>query len=160
MESLCKFFFLAIFYWVFYLFTFQMLSPFQVSPRQTPYPILPPSASVRVLPHPSTHSCLTALTFPYTGHWALQDQQPPLPLMTGKALFSYISSWSHGSHHLYSLDGGLVRGSSRGLVGWHCCSSYGVANPFNSFSPFSKSSIEVRCSVQWWIWQCLRRLPY
>jgi hypothetical protein len=28
-----------------------------------------------------------------------------------------------------------------GLVGWYCCSSYGVANLFSSFSPFSNSSI-------------------
>ena len=34
-----------------------MLSPFQV-----PYP-----ASMRVLPHPATHSCLTNLAFLYTG---------------------------------------------------------------------------------------------
>ena len=27
------------------------------------------------------------------------------------------------------------------LVGWYCCSSYGVANHFSSFSPFSNSSI-------------------
>ena len=32
-----------------------MLSPFLVSPMETPYPILPPSASMRVLPHPPTH---------------------------------------------------------------------------------------------------------
>jgi hypothetical protein len=29
----------------------------------------------------------------------------------------------------------------RGLVGRYCCSSYGIENPFNSFSPFSNSSI-------------------
>ena len=29
-------------YWIFYLFTFQMLSPFLVSPLQTPYPHPPP----------------------------------------------------------------------------------------------------------------------
>jgi hypothetical protein len=28
-----------------------------------------------------------------------------------------------------------------GLVGWYCCSSYGIANPFSSFSSFSNSSI-------------------
>jgi hypothetical protein len=31
----------------------------------------------------------------------------------------------------------------RGLVGWHCCSSYGVANPFSSSSPSPNSSIGV-----------------
>jgi hypothetical protein len=33
------FFLGSIFYWLFSLFTFQMLSPFLVFPRQTPYPI-------------------------------------------------------------------------------------------------------------------------
>jgi hypothetical protein len=31
------------------------------------YPILPPPASMRVLPHPPTQSCLPALAFPYIG---------------------------------------------------------------------------------------------
>jgi hypothetical protein len=54
------------FYWIFYLFTFQMLSPFPVSPSANP-PILPPSScSMRVLPYPPTHSHLTSLAFPYT----------------------------------------------------------------------------------------------
>jgi hypothetical protein len=44
-----------------------MLSPFLVSPPKTPYPILPLRASMRVLLHPFTHSCLPALAFPYTG---------------------------------------------------------------------------------------------
>ena len=38
-----------------------MLSPFPVSPLETPYP-----ASMRVLPHPPTHSHLTGLAFLYT----------------------------------------------------------------------------------------------
>ena len=59
--------FLFIFYWIFSLFTFQMFSPFQVFPLETPYPILPPTTSRRVLPIPPTHSCLPALGFPYTG---------------------------------------------------------------------------------------------
>ena len=44
-----------------------MLSPFLVSPLQTPYPISPYLASMRVLPHPPNHSCLTTLAFLYTG---------------------------------------------------------------------------------------------
>ena len=42
-----------------------MLFPFLLSPLETPYPILPNTASVRVLPHPPTHSCLPILAFPY-----------------------------------------------------------------------------------------------
>jgi hypothetical protein len=45
------------------------------------------------------------------------------------------------SLHVYPLVGGLVPGSSGVLVGSYCCSSYGAANPFSSFSPFSNSSI-------------------
>jgi hypothetical protein len=56
---------------LFYLFTFQMFSPFLVSPLQTPYPIPFPTASVRVHTHIPTHSCLTALAFPYTGALSL-----------------------------------------------------------------------------------------
>ena len=43
-----------------------MLSLFLVSPLQTPYPIPNYPASMRVLPHPPTHSSLTTLGFLYT----------------------------------------------------------------------------------------------
>ena len=52
--------------WIFYLFTFQLLSPFPVSPPETSYPF-PPPASMKACPHPLTHSCLPTLAFPYTG---------------------------------------------------------------------------------------------
>jgi hypothetical protein len=62
--------FLDFLFWIFSLFTFQMLSPFQISPPEPSYPILPPPASKRVFPHPPTHppthSCLHFLAFPYT----------------------------------------------------------------------------------------------
>ena len=48
----CGFF--LFFSWIFSLFTFQMFSPFQVSSLETPYPILPPPASMRVFHHPPT----------------------------------------------------------------------------------------------------------
>ena len=48
-----------------------MLSPFLVSPLKTPYPILPPPASMRVFPHPPTHSCLTTLASPFDGATSL-----------------------------------------------------------------------------------------
>jgi hypothetical protein len=41
-----------------------MLSLFPTSPPQTFSP--PPPASMGELPDPTTHSCLTALAFPYT----------------------------------------------------------------------------------------------
>jgi hypothetical protein len=55
------------FYWLFSLFTFRMLFPFQVPNLETPYLIHLPPVSMRVLLHPSTHSCLPALSFSYTG---------------------------------------------------------------------------------------------
>ena len=44
-----------------------MLSPFPVSPPEIPELLLPAPASMRVLPNPLTHSCLTVLASPYTG---------------------------------------------------------------------------------------------
>ena len=44
-----------------------MPSAFPVSPLKTLYPIPPPPASMRVLPHPPIHYCLHTLAFPYTG---------------------------------------------------------------------------------------------
>ena len=49
------------FYWLFYLFTFQILSPFPVSSQKTPYPIFPPNcfcegASPTHLPTPASPS--------------------------------------------------------------------------------------------------------
>ena len=44
-----------------------MFSPFQVSPLETTYPILPLPASMRVLPHPPIHSHGNTPAFSYTG---------------------------------------------------------------------------------------------
>ena len=44
-----------------------MVFTFPVSILQTPYPISPLTASMRLLTHLPTHSCLTTLAFPYTG---------------------------------------------------------------------------------------------
>jgi hypothetical protein len=41
--------------------------PFLVFPAETPYPIPHSPASMQVLPHPPTHSCLPTLAFSYTG---------------------------------------------------------------------------------------------
>jgi hypothetical protein len=62
-------------------------------------------------------------------------QGPLLPLMPDKTFLCYICGWNHEPLHVYPLVGGLVPGSSGGLDGWYCCSSYGVADPFSSFSP-------------------------
>ena len=87
-----------------------MLSLFLVSSPQTLIPS--PSASMRVLPYPPTHSHLTALAFPYTGASSLHRTKGPLlPLMSIKAILCYVCGWSHRSLHMYSLFGGLVPGS-------------------------------------------------
>jgi hypothetical protein len=100
---------------------------------------------MRVLPYPPTHSCLTALVFTYTGALNLHRTKGLPSHWCHKAILCYICNWSHGSLHVYSLVGGLVPGSSGGggLVGWYCCSSYGVANPLSSFIFSPNSSIGV-----------------
>jgi hypothetical protein len=54
-------------YWLFYLFTLQMLPLFPVSSLKTSYPTPPTPVSKTVLSHPLTHSCLPNLAFPYIG---------------------------------------------------------------------------------------------
>jgi hypothetical protein len=54
-----------IFYLIFYLFTFQMLSPFRFQLHKPSIPS-PPLASTRVFPGLPKYSCFTTLTFPYT----------------------------------------------------------------------------------------------
>ena len=61
-----------------------MLSHFLVSPLETPYPILPPPVSMRVLIYLLTYFCLPALAFLYTVTWS--HLRPLLPLMSNKAL--------------------------------------------------------------------------
>jgi hypothetical protein len=98
------------FYWIFSLFTFQMLSPFLVSPPETPYPIpIPPPPR----PHASMrlHSPLPPCPeIPL--HWGIKPSRSLLLLMPDKAILCYIYGWSHGSLHVYFLVSGLVPGSS------------------------------------------------
>jgi hypothetical protein len=87
--------------------------PFPGFPSGTPlfHPL--PSASMSMLPFPTTHSYLLTLTLPYTGASSpSQDLGPLLPPMFNKAILCYICSWSHGSLHVYSLLDGLVSESS------------------------------------------------
>jgi hypothetical protein len=107
-------------YWIFSIFTFQMLSPFLTTPWIIPIPSHPPS------PHPPllwgcshTHSLLP--TYPgiplHCNINPSQDQGPLLPLLSDKSILWYIYDWSHGSLHVYSLAGGLAPGSSCVCVG-------------------------------------------
>ena len=99
--------------------------------------------SISPLPCSPTH--LLLLSYPGISiHWVIepsQEQGPLLPLMSNKAILCYIYSWSHESHHVCSLVGGLVPESSKGS-GWLILLFFlWVANPFSSFSPFFNSSI-------------------
>jgi hypothetical protein len=105
-----------MFYWLFYLFTFHILSPSPVSPLQAPCPFSPSSCFYEgVPPHsPLTH-CLTTLAFPYSGSSSLHRTK------------SLPSHWCQTSHrqlpihlepwvpNVYSLVGGLVPGNPWGV---------------------------------------------
>jgi hypothetical protein len=92
-------------------------------------------------PPPTYHSCLPALTFPYTGassfhktkvlsfHWC-----PTRPSSATYGAGAMSPSTSTLWLVIYSL------GALEYLVGWYC-SSYGVASPFSFLDPFSNSSI-------------------
>ena len=130
------------FYWIYSLFTFQILSPFPVSPLPgNPHPIFPPPASMRMLFHP-LHSHLPALNSPtlrhlsslhrtkdLSSHWCLTRQSSATYAAGAMYTLWWFSPWE-------------LWGRGR-AVGWYCSSSYGVANPFSSFSPFSSSSIGI-----------------
>jgi hypothetical protein len=79
------------------------------------FPLHPPIPSPLPTPTPIPTSCPGIPL-----HWGIKpsrDQGPLLSLMFHKAILCYICSWSHESHHVFSLIGGLVPGSS-GVTGW------------------------------------------
>jgi hypothetical protein len=122
-----------------------MLSPFPISPLETCYPLPPPPASMRVLSHllPPPHPDILL-------HWGVeppQEQGPLLPLMP-----PYVAgAMDRPMCTLWLVVKSLE--TLGALVSSCCCSSYGAANSFNSFSPFSNSFIgdamfECLCSVR------------
>ena len=120
-------------------------------------PFHPPTlSSMRMLPHPPTHPLLHCPSILL--RWGIkppQDQGPLLPLMLNKAIFCYICSWSNEYLHEYTLISGLVPGSFGGLVGWYCCSFYGVTTHFRSFSPSPISSIRAALAESIYIGQAV-----
>ena len=71
-----------------------MLSPFLVSPLETPYPILPPLTSMRVLP-PLTQPPLP-WHFPILGHRAFTGPRasPPIDVRQGHPLLPmWLEPW-------------------------------------------------------------------
>jgi hypothetical protein len=116
-----------------------MLFPFPVSPSAIPLSHPPPTASMRVLPHPPLPHCpgiplhwASSLhsTKDHSFHWC-PTRPSSATYATGVTGASMCTLWLV----VKSL------GALGGLVGWYCCSSYGVANPFSSFSPFPNSPI-------------------
>ena len=86
-----------------------------------------PPPTKLLLPHHSSIPLCWGIKSP-------QDQGPPLPLLSGKAILCYICIWSHGSLQVHSLVGDLDSGRTEWL-GNLCCSSNGVTIPICSPSP-------------------------
>jgi hypothetical protein len=86
------------FYWIFSLFTFQMLSTFLVPPLcpvKTHYPITPPPASMSVFPHPSTPAFLPS-NYPPLGYWVFTGPKasPPIDAWPGHPLLHmWLEPW-------------------------------------------------------------------
>jgi hypothetical protein len=122
-----------------------MLCPFLVSPLKIPYslPTSPCSPTYPLLlPGPGISL--------YRGIESSQDQRPLLPLMTDKAILCYICIWSHESHHVFSLIGGLVPGSSGGYWLVHIVvPPMGLQTPSASWVLFLAPSLGTLCSIQW-----------
>jgi len=132
-------FFNYLIYWIFYLFTFQMLPPDPVSLQKRPSHL--PSPCFYEGAPPPTHSLLLPCSgIPF--NWGIKPSQGPfLLLMPEKAISVTYAALLHMGHFMWTLW--LVDWSLRALlflVGWCCCSSSVVANPFSSISPFSNSS--------------------
>jgi hypothetical protein len=125
-----------------FLFTFQILSP-SWFPLQIPDPI---SLSPFYQP---THFQCPGIPLQW-GIKPFQNQGPLFPLMSNKAMLCYISSWSHGSLHVYFLDGGIVPESSGGYWLVHIVvPPMGLQVPsaplVNSLAP----QLHTLCSNQW-----------
>ena len=151
-----RFFFSFIYfcsYWVFYLFTIQMLSSFPFSPPEIPYPILYFPASMKVLPQPSTHSCLNILAFTYIGALSLHRTKGLsshwCPTMPSSATYAAGAK----GPSMCTLVGSLVPGSS-GVFGWLILLLFvWVTNTFSSFSLFSIASIwRYHAQSNGWLW--------
>jgi hypothetical protein len=70
--------------------------------------------------------------------------------MSGKAIFCYICSWSHGSFHVYSLVGGLIPGSSGGYWLVHIVvPPMGLQTPSAPWILSLVPPLGTLCSVQW-----------
>ena len=124
-------FYLFLFYWIFYLYLkcYSLLSPIP-SPFPCFYKDAPPPIHLLTPSSLPWHS-------PTLGHSALHRTK-------GFSSHWYMTRPSSATYAAGTICTPLLSlGALEYLVGWYCCSSYEVANPFSSFSPFSNSSIGV-----------------
>ena len=128
-----------------------MLSPFPVSPLETPYLILPLPTSMRMVPHR-----LTPATPPWhsstLGHQAFREQRasPPIVMWQGQPLLHmWLEPWVPPWIHFGWWFSPWKIWGEWGLVGWYYCSSYGLQTP-SAPSVFSLTPpLGTQCSVQW-----------
>jgi hypothetical protein len=131
------------FYWIFSLFTFQMLSQKVSLPPPQKCPISSPPSLLLWGCYP-THSPTPASLpshSPTLGHQAFTGPRasPPIDAWQGHPLLNIrLESWVLPC---VLLCWWFNPWELRGLVGWYCCSSYGVTNPFSSLGTFSSSFI-------------------
>lgn len=134
------------------------LIPLPVSSPQTSIPS-PTLSFYEGAPQLTSHSCLSALGFPYTetsslhrtkslpSHWC--QIRPSSAMYASEAMGPCIFfGWWFSPRELW----GCWLVGRGGVVAWHCCSSYGVANPFSSFSPSPNSYIGVPIFSYGWLW--------
>jgi hypothetical protein len=117
--------------------------PFANSLSHLPYPLFLWGCFP---PYPPT----PALSSSIPQSWGIepsQDQGPPFPVMSDKAILCYICSWSNGSIHVYSLMGALVLEKFQGLIGWYCL-AMGLQTP----SAPSALPLTPPLGSLWWIW--------
>jgi hypothetical protein len=92
------------FYESFHSFTSQVISNFLVAPPTHTLPAIPPPCLYEGTP-PLTHLLLphsSSITL-HRGIKPPQDQGPPLPLISDKAILCYLCIWSNGFLPEYSL---------------------------------------------------------
>ena len=115
----------------------------------TPIPVYSPK-----LPIPTSYPCLYKGDFPPT-HSPTSLWRDIEPSQDPGLSPSFDASQGHPLLHMqlepwvppFVFFGWWSLGAIRGLVGWYCCSSYGITNPFSSISPSPTSSTGVPRSV-------------
>ena len=113
---------LSFIYWIFSLFTFQMLYLFRITSPPLRILLSPPTSFCFYEGVPAPHS-FTSPHFHIPFYWSIvpsQDKGPLLPLMHKKAILCYIFVGSHRSLNVYSLVDGLFHGSTGGSASLHC----------------------------------------